>query len=541
MIRHPHRVIATVMCLLMSACVLQPQLLQPQRYANKDCGSEEAHVACVEQGPVKGAIDGETLAFKAIPYAAPPTGALRWHPPTAPAAWQGTRDGTNYGAMCPQLIGKMVEGNEDCLFVNVWRPLRKPVKPLPVMVWLTGGGNHVYSGAGTPGFGKVVYNGKALVPHDVIVVTYNLRLGVLGFLAHPVLDDERAEKISGNYGSLDQVAMLQWIHRNITAFGGDPDRVFLFGTSAGGGNICALLSSPLTKGLIHGVSMQSSVPTGCELPTLADAENGTGRDVVNKVGCADKADIAACLREKTVTELVTALPGTFTVLPRIYGPNIDGVVFPGQPIERIRRRLTPAVPVIIGNTADETMQFINSLGPVTNDASFSAAVARVFGIAMRDRIVEHYRLASYATPRAALVQVTTDALFTCQSRRVARTFAATQQAPVYRYLFSHTLKKDPVQKALGAIHTVEHPFLFNWEGAYIPTDTDREIQRQMVEYWTRMAIGGDPNQPGTPFWSAAGPNGDVYLDIGAATESKNGAAAAQCDFWDTVPLPSPHL
>lgn len=511
------------------------------------CGERGADIVCTEHGAVSGTAEGPTMAFKAIPYAAPPVGALRWRPPAAPAAWQGVRDGSRYGAMCPQLIGSVIEGSEDCLFVNVWRPMTTPAKPLPVMIWLTGGGNHVFSGAGSPGFGKVVYNGKALVPSGVVSVTYNLRLGVLGFLAHPVLGAERPEKISGNYGSLDQIAMLQWVHRNIAAFGGDPSQVFLFGTSAGGGNICALLTSPMTKGLIHGVAMQSSVPTGCELQTLADAEKGTGRTVVDKVGCSDKPDIAACLREKSVTELVSALPGTFTVLPRLYGPNMDGVIFPQQPIERIRQKRSPAVPVIIGNTSDETIQFINSLGPITDGASLSGAIERVFGNAMRDRIVEQYPLTSYSTPRAALVQLTTDALFTCPSRRVARTFASVQRAPVFRYLFDHSLANDPTQKALGAIHTVEHPFLFSWEGSYQPDSADREVQRLMLNYWTSMAVNGTPNGANhsknatLPTWPVAGITGDTYLVIGRAPTVKTNSGAARCNFWDTVPLSSPHL
>src|SRR4029077_4796043 len=123
---------------------------------------------------------------------------------------------------------------------------------------------------------------------------------------------ERPEKISGNYGSLDQITMLRWLKRNIAAFGGDPNKIFLFGTSAGGGNICALMTSPLTRGLIHGVAMQSSVPSGCEIQTLADAEPGTGVRVAKALGCEGAADVAACLRGKSVEEVVAAVPGTFS-------------------------------------------------------------------------------------------------------------------------------------------------------------------------------------------------------------------------------------
>src|SRR5258706_5326321 len=197
------------------------------------CASESPDVVCAEQGAVRGVAEGRTLAFKGLSYAQPPVGPVRWKPPAPAPKWDGVRDGGRYGSRCPQIIAGEVKGDEDCLYVNVWRPLEKPARPLPVMVWLTGGGNHSLSGEGSGGFGGVVYNGEHLAPEGVVFVSYNLRLGALGFLAHAALDNERAEKVSGNYGSLDQIGMLKWIHQNIAAFGGDPSRVFVFGTSAG--------------------------------------------------------------------------------------------------------------------------------------------------------------------------------------------------------------------------------------------------------------------------------------------------------------------
>ena len=302
---------------------------------NTNCTVGNPDIVCTEQGAVRGVVEGEMLAFKGIPYARPPVGSLRWRPTEAAASWQGVRDASRYGPMCPQIVGKDVKGEEDCLYINVWRSRTNPAGPLPVMVWLTGGGNHALSGEGSGSFGGVIYDGAKLVPQGVIVVSSNPRLGALGFLAHSALDAERPEKISGNYGSLDQIAMLRWLKRNIAAFGGDPNKIFLFGTSAGGGNICALMTSPLTRGLIHGVAMQSSVPMGCEIQTMADAKAGTGRKVATAMGCDTAADVAACLRAKSVTDIVSALPGTFTVLPRLYGPNVDGQIFPGQPLKLI--------------------------------------------------------------------------------------------------------------------------------------------------------------------------------------------------------------
>lgn len=504
------------------------------------CGPDGSGVVCTEHGAVRGIVEGRTLAFKGIPYAKAPVGQLRWKPPLAAARWNGVRDGSQYGAVCPQIIAGEVIGEEDCLYVNVWRPREQPNHLLPVMVWLNGGGNHQFSGQRSDSFGGVVYNGEQVVAEGVVFVSYNLRLGALGFLAHAALDDERPEKISGNYGSLDQIATLQWIKRNIAAFGGDPSRVFLFGTSAGGGNICALMTSPFTRGLIHGVAMQSSVPVGCEISTLADARNGTGQRVVKALGCNTAPDVSACLRTKSAQEIVMAAPGNFSVLSRLYGPNVDGHVFPDQPIKLILATRYPAMPVIIGNTSGETGPWADTAGGITDEASYAAALDKLFGIAARERIIAVYPARAYSSPRAAFAQVTTDAEFTCQSRRVARALASSQRQPVYRYMFKHTLDNDPVLKARGASHTIEHPFLFAWQGKYRPSETDLAVQRLMTGYWTRMAKTGNPNVDGTPEWPAAADD-DSYLEIGAATVAKTGDGNSHCDFWDGVPLLWPHI
>jgi para-nitrobenzyl esterase len=501
-----------------------------------NCSESDRDIVCTEYGAVRGVVEGEMLAFKGIPYARPPVGALRWRPPEPAAPWQGVRDGDRYGAMCPQISGKEIRGEEDCLFINVWLPREKPTRPLPVMVWLTGGGNHSQSGEGT---GAVVFNGERLVPHGVVFVSYNARLGVLGYLAHPALDAERPEKISGNYGSLDHIAMLRWLNRNIAAFGGDPNKIFLFGTSAGGGNICALMTSPLTRGLIHGVAMQSSVPMGCEIQTLKEAQEGTGRRVAKSVGC-ETGDVAACLRGKSVTEIVNAVPGTFSVLPRVYGPNMDGRIFPEQPLKMIMAGKYPAMPVIIGNTSEETLGWADTAGRVTDEASYASAIEKVFGASARERILANYPAKSYPTPRAAFVQVTTDAQFSCQSRRVARILAKVQREPVYRYIFAHTLENDPALKSRGAAHSIEQAFLFP-QGKYEPLDADHSVQRQMVGYWSRIARTGNPNGGREPEWPAVLQDNDLYLEISAKTAAKNDPAKAHCDFWDTITFPWPHL
>lgn len=506
---------------------------------NRGCAETGPGIACTRQGAVRGVPEGGTLAFKGIPYAAAPVGPRRWAPPEPPQAWTGVRDGSGFGPICPQLAGGQVLGEEDCLTLNVWRPATPPARPLPVMVFLPGGGNHAFSGQGAPVFGGVNYNGQQLVPEGVVYVSFNYRLGALGFLAHPALSAERADKVSGNYGSQDQVAMLRWLQANIAAFGGDPQRITLFGTSAGGGNICTLMSMPAARGLFQRAAMQSSVPTGCELPTLQQAEAGTGARVAQALQCTG-ADAAACLRSKPATDVVRAVPGGFGMQPRLYGPVVDGRHVPEQPIAAIERRAHAAVPVIIGNSTQETMQWAAGMGTVTDAASYQAALAKVYGDEATPRIMAMYPLGAYPTPHAALQKLTTDSFFTCQSRRVARSLARSQAQPVYRYVYAHALENDAEQRALGAVHTIEHVMFFPWQGRYQPTAADRAVQAPMVKRWAAFAAAADPAVAGAPAWATAQP-GDRYLWIGAASETRQGDGGAQCDFWDGVRLPSPHL
>jgi para-nitrobenzyl esterase len=511
----------------------------PAPGGNSGCAETGPGVVCTTQGAVRGVAEGGTLAFKGIPYAAPPVGPRRWAPPEPPQAWTGVRDGSRFGAICPQLAGAQVAGEEDCLTLNVWTPATPPARALPVMVFLTGGGNHAFSGQGAPVFGGVSYNGQQLVPQGVVYVSFNYRLGALGFLAHPALGADRADKVSGNYGSLDQVAMLRWLQANIAAFGGDAQRITLFGTSAGGGNICTLMAMPAARGLFHRAAMQSSVPTGCELPTLPQAEASTGARVAQALQCSG-SDAATCLRAKPMADVVRAVPGSFGMQPRLYGPVVDGRHVPEQPIAAIERRAHAAMPVIIGNTSQETMQWSAGMGSVTDAASYQAALAKVYGAEVAPRIMAVYPLGAYPTPHAALLKLTTDSFFTCQSRRVARSLARAQAEPVYRYLYAHALENDAEQRALGAVHTIEHPMFFPWQGKYQPNAADLAVQGPMLKRWAAFATAADPAAAGGPAWGAAQP-GDRYLLIGAATEARQGDGGAQCDFWDGVRLPSPHL
>jgi carboxylesterase type B len=186
--------------------------------------------------------------------------------------------------------------------------------------------------------------------------------------------------------------------------------------------------------------MQSSVPTGCELQTLADSQQRTGARVATATGCANATDIAACLRDKSVNEIVGAVSGLTDIFARVYGPNMDGHIFPDQPRKLIEARRYKSLPVIIGGTADETKLFLNAIGPVPDPTSYAEAVTKLFGAQSRDAILARYPAASFASARGALEAATTDAYFTCTTRRVARLLTSVQTEPVYTYFFSHVLE-----------------------------------------------------------------------------------------------------
>ncbi len=263
--------------------------------------------------------------------------------------------------------------------------------------------------------------------------------------------------------------------------------------------------------------MQSSVPTACELQTLADSQQRTGARVAVATGCASAADIAGCLRGKSVDEIVGAVSGGTNIYARVYGPNVDGHVFPDQPRNLIKARRYKPMPVIIGNTADETRTFLNVMGEVADPAAYADAVTKLFGDGAS--ILAHYRPPALPT-RAALEAATSDAYFTCTTRRVARMLAAAQTESVYTYYFSHVLENDAQERARGASHTVEHPFFFAASGKYRPSDGERKLQDAMVLYWSRMAVTGNPNGGSNPAWPRYEAQTDAHLELAIRTRGQ---------------------
>ncbi len=509
-------------------------------FAENACGTAAAAVtlevaaapavSATAGGALVGVISGGTAVYRGIPYAAPPLGRLRFRPPVAADSWSTVRDASGFGSVCPQLDNSgQVVGSEDCLVLNVWAPATPPPAKAPVLFWIHGGGNVQAAGS------LAVYDGRAFVENGVVVVTLNYRLGALGFLALEALDRESARGVSGNYGLLDQVAALEWVRRNIAAFGGDPARVLVGGDSAGAVDVCSLLASPLAKGLFARALMESG---GCSQPPLSAAE-AFGETIVEAAGCAGAPDVAACLRALSAEALTSAVPPRSNVSSsagQAYGPNVDGFALDASPESALSAGTHHHVPFLIGANSDETALVAPAL---PTDAAYQAAILAQFGGTLGPRVLAQYPASAFASPEKAWVAATTDARWVCPSRRIARAAAGSQSEPVFRYFFTKSLDST-FAAPLGAYHSLELPFAFGTLDkfpGFTPSVRELTLSSAMNAYWARFAANGDPNGAGAPLWPRYEPALDPYLDLDNTIFSGAGVRTARCDFWDTLSTP----
>ena len=363
-------------------------------------------------------------------------------------------------------------------------------------------------------------------------MTFNYRLGELGFLAHPALADQHGS--SGNYGTLDQIAALTWVRDNIAAFGGDPERVMIFGESAGGLSVCLLRATPLARGLFHSAIIESG---GCHVATQATRYT-QGQGVAERLGCADEPDPAACLRSRSPFELVTQIAwsaggwiGTdpTRLWEMLHGPNIDGHVFTEDAAVTLREGRHAKVPLVVGSNADEFQIFAP---PMATCAAYYAFVAGLFGD-RADDVLAKYSCFGSGTPRDAAVAVMTDLMFACEARRIAHAATAGGSPSVRRFWFTRGLSGH-VLSPFEAFHTAELPFVFRTFDVlhYTPNTEDTELSQQLAGYWARFAATGDPNGPGVPAWPAYDPATDSALQLDIPLESIDHIRADRCDFWD---------
>ncbi|MBS0395642.1 MAG: carboxylesterase family protein [Proteobacteria bacterium] len=479
-----------------------------------------------EAGAVQGS-DGPILAFKGIPYAAPPVGAGRWRPPAPAPHWSGVRDATRFGNDCvqsPWIVSSGQPTSEDCLTLNVWTPATGRDAHRPVLVFVYGGG---FIG-GTSAY--ALYDGAALAAQGAVVVSFNYRIGILGFLAHPMLTAESPRHASGNYGLLDQIAALRWVRANIRAFGGDPRRVTVFGESAGAASIAMLLTSPLARGLFTGAILES--PVLPELADLASAERAGAR-----LG-ADIAELRAATPEQLLAHNLDFFPAAVApLMPMAFpSPIEDGYVLPRQPRAAYARGELLAVAAIVGCNADEGRMFVDPAQAPTA-VQYRAWAEQHFGAAAAD-VLRLNPAPSDAVAAGAYAAVIGDAEFVSAARAVARGLAR-RQRPTYAYVFTRDLGGSGVP----ATHSEELPHVFGNFAApdftrHPPPDAiDRRLSAALQASWVHFAASGDPTVAALPRWPRYDAATDPYLELGATPRVAAGYRRESVDAVERGLLP----
>jgi para-nitrobenzyl esterase len=470
-----------------------------------------------DDGAVRGTTAGTVDEFLGIPYAAPPTGNLRWRPPAPPARWRGVRDATQFAPSCPQPPSPFAPPgpfSEDCLYLNVYTPGRDAdhrlprgggEDGLPVLVWIHGGGLTQDAARN--------YDPAKLAADGVVAVTINYRLGALGFLAHPALAS-RPGGPAGNYGLMDQQAALRWVRDNIAQFGGDPHNVTIAGQSAGGLSVLAQMVSPGSRGLFQKAIIQSGSFALNQRP-LADAE-AAGEAFAAQAGCPDQT--AACLRQLPVSDLVNP---NFVEIPGV----VDGKVLTEPIGTALAAGQFARVPVLNGTNHDEERIFVTigltvSQGtdvpipeqPVTTD-NYQTDIAAALGVpaARAAAIAAEYPPAAYPSPNVAFSALVGDASFACPALQIDQ--LTSQRVPTYAYEFNDDnappVFSGPIIPPPVATHASELQYLFDLPNAPVPTPLSagqQALAASMRAAWANFAARGNPATRAVP-WPAFGGGG----------------------------------
>jgi para-nitrobenzyl esterase len=443
-------------------------------------------------GRLLGQASGQgVVAWKGIPYAAPPVGPLRWRPPQPAPRWSGLRPALDFGPDFPQAPNPALRSaamSEDCLYLNVWAPAGAEPGSLPVMVWLHGGGFVAGSGADARS------DGERLAREGAVVVSFNYRSGVFGFLAHPSLSQESGQAISGNYGLMDQIAALRWVREHIRAFGGDPQRVTAFGVSAGSASIALMLLIPQAAGLFDRAVLHSP-GTGRPLATLAEAE---------ALGASVEADLDRLrgLSAEEVFRLTSRLNPAVRGLttPRILRPIRDGVLIPEDERPAFVAGRLHRMPLIVGTNADEGT-LLTKTWPVADIAASRALLAANFPRAV-DEAWRHYGCSEDALAHAGIAKAFADTQFNLGARLLTRAMAA-QGQPVWRYRFTRCRPGrqdgphhgDEVSYVFGNLEVGRgvEPEPFNGD--------DEAVSLAMRRAWVRFARDAAPGDVGGLEWA----------------------------------------
>jgi len=498
----------------------------------------------LDSGKITGLIigrDPEVHVFKGIPYAAPPVGTLRWKPPQPVKPWEGVLECNTFGPVCPQresmypmYRNKYDKISEDCLYLNIWTSAKDSKTVLPVMVWIHGGGN--VSGAGSLPY----YEGEALARQGVVLVSINYRLGPLGFFAHPLLSKESGRGVSGNYGLLDQIAALQWVQKNIRAFGGDSNRVTIFGESAGGLNVCCLMASPLAKGLFHRAIAESGHAFGrirhLKEPWYGQASiEKQGEQIAKDLGLGDGPDPLAALRAMSAEKIIEGskpILGFGGEIGNRFGPGVDGWVIPDDINAIFEQGKQTDVPLIVGTNGNEGIAFILNTNIKTVE-EYQSAVKTLYGRFSED-ILAMYPVRESSEIRKALSEILGDLGFIAGARTFVRGMGMVKSKA---YLYHFTKKpQGQIGEILGAFHGAEIPYVFdNLDNGQFPMDEKRRtLAKVMSGYWVQFAKTGDPNKEGLTPWPAYDAKGDQHLEFGESVKVGNGLRKAACDLAEKI-------
>lgn len=494
-------------------------------------------IAKTEFGLVSGVRLGASWVFKGIPFASPPVGRLRWKTPRKLRGWTGVRSATGFGYI-PMQTATICDpfshavGSEDCLTVNVFTPSLEPTGALPVLFFIHGGA-HVTGASSLRWNGIDIYTGTHLAAAGIVVVTFNYRLGPLGFFAHPSLSNENHEHVSGNYAILDQIAALRWVRRNIANFGGHPGRITVLGHSSGASDALILIASPMTSGLFA----QAILLSGHDTTTSHAVAEHEGLRLAQMLGIAKGECFSTVLRARSASELITAWPVSFTRRGINFRPVIDDWILSGSPVSQISLGRHNRMPVIIGNTAHEMTTLVQQYVPrhLTSDRDYHAAL----GVFLAPRLVEYaataYRTEKYRSRHRALLAAITDYGFACSGREIARAFSVGQSEPAWRMVFSYSNRSGPL-RSFGAGHGMELPFIFQERlgrrRAGIE-DNGEKIAGQIKQYCVNFIKTGKPDgSENVVPWPRYYADSEAYLEIGANTVVKRGFRNSECDAWE---------
>ena len=487
-----------------------------------------------ENGMVEGKAMGSVHAFLGIPYAAPPVGELRWKPPVPAAKWTGVRKATQFGARCMQgrifddMVFRDPGPSEDCLMLNVWAPAE--AKKLPVMVWIYGGG--FVAGATS----EPRQDGHKLSQQGVVVVSMNYRLGVFGFFVHPGLVAESDRNAAGNYGLLDQVAALEWVHRNIAAFGGDPGNVTIFGESAGSFSVSALMASPLAKGLFHKAIGESGAAfSSSSLPFKSlQARVEEDSKFVSSLGVQTLTQLRALPAEKL---LEASLKKEGKRDRFHFGPDVDGSFLPEAVSAIFAAGKQNDVSLLAGWNHDEGSFDYTSAPETPTAASVKAMAEKEFG-ARSAEVLRLYPANTDAEAQRSLEDFDGDQFIAFSTWKWIEAQATTGKQPVYRYRFDLALPQDPKgPTGLGAYHSAEIEYVFGMlDSKALPwRPEDRTLSEQMQKYWANFARSGDPNGPGLPQWPVYdAASGWRLMYLSAQPEAQKDDLRERYLFLDTV-------